>query len=45
MSNYYLLEKKIVTCSKKLKEKFEKEGFKLIATDSGWNNSLSLVKK
>ncbi|KKN44331.1 hypothetical protein LCGC14_0694330 [marine sediment metagenome] len=42
MSTYYLLEKRVVTCSKNLKEKYEEKGFKLIAVDSGWNNSLQL---
>lgn len=45
MSNYYLLEKKVTTCSKNLRDKYIAEGYVLVAKSDGWNNSMHLVTK
>jgi len=42
MSKYYLLEKRVKTCSSKLRDKFLAEGYALVAVADGYNATLSL---
>lgn len=43
MTQYYVLQKVVSTCSKSLKEKYIKDGYRVIAMGSGWNNSIKII--